>query len=99
MGLIHQQLLLISLIIYIDLIIFIISFISSLKTINVVILDPHIFFWIAASVPYAAPGYSNGIKTLLANGLSMSFIKDKSIFNNGSRSLPKNPPDCLTLNN
>ena len=41
----------------------------------------------------------NGIKTLLANGLSTFFIKGKPVFSNGRRSLPKSPPDCLILCN
>ena len=36
---------------------------------------------------------------LLANGLSTFFIKVKSIFNDGSRSLPRKPPDCTILEN
>ena len=44
-----------------------ISFISSLEIINVVMSDPDIFLWIAASVAAAAVN-PNGIKTLLANG-------------------------------
>ena len=70
-----------------DLTIFIISFISSLEIINVVpfakseglevnirgrVLDPNIFLWIAASVADPASVNPNGIKTLLANGLSSS---------------------------
>ena len=45
-----------------------ISFISSFAIISVVIPDPNIFLWIAAS---AADGINtNGIKMLLADGLS-----------------------------
>ena len=50
------------------------SFISSFEIINVVVPDPKIFFWIAASVAYAADVNPNGIKTVLANGLSTFFI-------------------------
>ena len=35
----------------------------------------------------------------LANGLSTFPINDKSVFINGPKSLPKNPPDCPTLCN
>ena len=42
---------------------------------------------------------SNGIKTLLANGLSTFFIKDKPGFSNGPKSLPKNPLECPILCN
>ena len=47
-----------------DLIIFMISFISSLEVIYVVIPDPKIFFWIAASVVDAAAVNPNDIKTI-----------------------------------
>ena len=36
---------------------------------------------------------------LLANGLSEFPIKGNPVFNNGSISLPKNPPDCSVLSN
>ena len=39
----------------------------------------------------------NGIKKLLANDLITFFIKDKSLFINGVRSLPRNPSDCIIL--
>ena len=35
----------------------------------------------------------NGIKTLSANGLNTFFIKDKLVFSDGPKHLPKNPPD------
>ena len=47
-----------------------ILFISSFKIINVVVPDPNIFLWIAASVAAVNP---NGIKRLLANGLNTFF--------------------------
>ena len=55
------------------------------------------FLWIAASVADSGAVNLDGIKTLLANGFSTFFIKGKPVFSNGSRSLPKNPPDCPTL--
>ena len=36
----------------------------------------------------------NGIKQLLANGLSTFPIKGKPVFSNGPKILPKNVPDC-----
>ena len=39
----------------------------------------------------------NGIKTLLANGLSAFFINGSPGFNNRPRSLPINPPDYIIL--
>ena len=56
-----------------DLTIFMVSFISSFEVISVAIPDPNIFLWIAASVARAAAVNSNGIKTLLDNGLSTFF--------------------------
>ena len=55
-------------------------------------LDPNISLWAAASVGYDAPAVNrNGIKTLLANGLSTFPIKDNPGFNSG----PKSLPDCF----
>ena len=82
-----------------DLTIFIISFIFSLEIINVVVPDPNIFLWIAASIAYAAAVNPNGIKTLLTNGFTRMFIKGKPVFSNGPRSLPRNPPDYVILCN
>ena len=39
----------------------------------------------------------NGIKTLLANDFSTFLIKGNLVFNNGPKSLPKNPPDFPIL--
>ena len=47
----------------------------------------------AAFVANVAAAISNGIKTLLANGLSTFHIKGSPVFSNGPKSLPKNPPD------
>ena len=52
------------------------------------------FLWIAASVADTAAVNPNGIKMLLANGLSTFHIKGKLVFSNGLKSLPKNPPAC-----
>ena len=71
------------------------SFISSLEIITVVNQDPSIFLWIAASFAAAAAVNPNGIKTLLANGLSAFPIKGNLVFSNGPKSLPKNPPFVL----
>ena len=80
-----------------ELTIFIILFIFSLEIINVVVPDPNIFSWIAASIAYAAAVNPNGIKTLLTNGFTRMFIKGKPVFSNGPRSLPRNPPDYVIL--
>ena len=90
-----------------DLIIFMISFISSFEIINFVVreamsegrLNPKALLWIATSVAAAAAVYPNSIKTLLANGLSTVLIKDNPVFSNGPKSLPKNPPDYPILCN
>ena len=67
------------------LIIIIRSFIFSSKIINVVIPDPNIFLWIAASVADAAAVNPNGNKTLVSNGLSTFTIKGNPVFNTGPR--------------
>ena len=36
---------------------------------------------------------------LLANGLSTFPIKGNTVFRNGHKGLPKNPPDCSVLCN
>ena len=41
----------------------------------------------------------NGIKTLLATGLSTFPIKGKPLFSNGPRSLSRNPLYCTILDN
>ena len=41
----------------------------------------------------------NGIKTFLANGLVTFFINGNPIFSNGPRSLPRNPSNCVILDN
>ena len=58
---------------------------------------PNIFLWIAASVADADAVNPNGIKTVLANGLSTFPIKGNPVFSDDSKSLPKNPPDCPIL--
>ena len=80
-------------------IIFMISFISSFEVINVVVPDPNIFLWIAGSVADAAAVHPNGIKTLLANGLSKFPIKDNPVFSNDPKSLTKNTANYPILNN
>ena len=59
--------------------------------------DPSIFFWIAASIADAVAANPNGIKRRLGNGLSTFFIKSKTAFSNGPKSLSKSPPDCPIL--
>ena len=90
-----------------DLIIFIISFISSLEIVNVVcfaksvqyIPDPKTFLWVDASVTDAAAVNPDDIKMILANGLSAFPVKDNPAFSDSSKSLPKNPYDCHILCN
>ena len=41
----------------------------------------------------------NGTKTLLANGLITLFINGSTVLSNGAKSLPRNPPDCIILDN
>ena len=72
--------------------------ISSIEIINGVIPDPKMFFRIVASAVDTATVNTNGIKTLLANGLKTFFIKGK-LFNNRLKRLPKNPTDFTILDN
>ena len=78
-----------------------ILFNSSFENINVVIPDLifffFFFFWIDASTSDNSKINPNGIRTLLADGLSTLSIKGKPDFSNGPRSLPKNPPNCIIL--
>ena len=69
------------------------SFISSFEITKVVVPEPlYIFFCIPASAADATAVNPNGIKKLLANGLITFFINGNPDFNNGPRSLPRNPP-------
>ena len=76
-----------------------ILFIFSLKTIIVVISGSNIFLWVAASIADAVDVNPNGIKTLLANGLSTFFMKDNPVFSDGPKNIPKNLPNCFFLCN
>ena len=70
---------------------------SSFEIINVV-PNPNIFLGIAASVTDASVN-RNGIRMLLANGLSTFPIKGNPVFSNGHKILSKNPPDFPVLCN
>ena len=61
------------------------------------VLDPKIFYFLAASVADLAALNLNGTKTLLPNGLSTFTIKGKPDFSNGPKSLLKNPSNCIIL--
>ena len=54
---------------------------------------------IPASAADAAAVDLYGIKTILANGLITFFIDGSRVCNNGPRSLPRNPPECIILDN
>ena len=56
---------------------------SSFEIINVAILDPKLYFWIASSVAGAADVNPHGNKTLSARGVSKLFINGKPAFGNG----------------
>ena len=75
-----------------------ITFISSFEIINVVVPDPKILFW-AAAVADATAVNPDIIQTILANGFCKFFIKNKPVFSNGHKSLPKNIPDSPILCN
>ena len=57
------------------------------------------FLCIPASAADAAAVNPKGIKTLLANGLIIFFISGNPVFSNVPKSLPRNPPDCILLDN
>ena len=59
-----------------DLTIFMLSFIYSFETINVVLPNQNIFLWIAPSTADVAAVNPYGIKLLLADGLSTFPIND-----------------------
>ena len=83
-----------------DLTILRMSCISSIETTKVVLWPgPKIFLCIPASAADAAAVNPNGTKTLLANGLITLFINGNPVLVNGPKSLPKNPPDCIILDN
>ena len=75
------------------------TFISSFDNISAVVPDPKVFLCISASGADTAAVNLNGIKTLLANGSVTVFINGNPVSNNGSGSLPRNPPDCNILDN
>ena len=82
-----------------DLTIFKISSISSFEIIKVTLWpDPKIFLCIPASAADAAIN-PKGSKTLLANGLIAFFINPNPVLSNESKSLPRNPHDCIILDN
>ena len=77
------------------------SSISSFDIISAVFWwpDPKTFLCIPASAADAAAVNPNGIKTLSTNGLITFFINDNPVFSNGPRSLPRNPLNCIILDN
>ena len=75
------------------------SSISSFDIISAVLPDPNSFLCIPASTADAAAVNPNGIKKLWANGLMTFAIKGSPVFNNGPRSLLKNHPHCIILDN
>ena len=61
--------------------------------------DPKIFLCIPAYATHADVVNTKGIKTLLANVLITFFVNGNPVFSNGPSNLPRNPPDCIILNN
>ena len=59
----------------------------------------YFYVCIPASAADAADFNPNGIKKVLANGFDTFFIKSKSVFSNGNKSLNRNPSDCSMLDN
>ena len=54
---------------------------------------------ISASAADAAAVNPNRLKTLLVYGLTTFLINCSPAFRNGRGSLPRNPPDCIILDN
>ena len=75
------------------------SSISPFDIISVAFRNLRFSWCIPTSAADAAAANPNKIKTLLANGLIEFFIKGNPVFSNGPRSLPKNAPDCIILEN
>ena len=73
-----------------------ISFISSLL---ILYYQIQIFLWISLPVSDAATVNPNGIKMLLANGLSTFPIKGNPAFSDGPKSPPENPSYYPILGN
>ena len=61
--------------------------------------DPNIFSQISETDADATTVNNHGVITLLGNDLSTFSIKDNPVSSNGSKSLPKNLPDCPMLCN
>ena len=78
---------------------FIMSSIPLFKIINVVVRKSKIFFWMPVTISDTPAVNPSGIKILLANGLSPFFIHCEAGFSNGPGDLPRNPLDCIILDN
>ena len=61
--------------------------------------DANIFLGIPAFAADTAAIIPIGIKMLLANGLITFFINGSHVFSNGPSNVPRNPPDCIILDN
>ena len=57
------------------------------------------FLCIPASATDAAAVNPKEIKSLFANGLITFFINGTPVFSNGPSNLPRNPPDCIIVDN
>ena len=92
-----------------DLTVSIRSFILSFYIISVVVFeaeeeewrlpDPKISLYVPKTAADAAAVNPEGIKILLADCLITFFVKGNPVFSNGPRSLSRNPPDCIILDN
>ena len=75
------------------------SSIPSSDIISAAVPEPKMFLHIPTSVADAVAVNLNGIKALLANDLITFFVNGNPVFNNGPRSLPRNSPSCIILDN
>ena len=71
---------------------------SSISSFDIIIVVPDSFMY-SSICYYAAAVNPNEIKTLLAYGWITLFINDSPVFHNGPSSLPRNPRDCIILDN
>ena len=62
-------------------------------------LEPNIFLCIPVSVADAAAVNPNRTETILCIGLITIFINGNLVFSNVPISIPRNPPDCVKLDN
>ena len=69
------------------------------RGVRVTTTSPQGFFCIPASATEVAAVNSKAIKTILAGGLITFVINGYPVFSNRPSNLPRNPPNCIILDN